>query len=48
MMSGIVILTLMTGFISITWWAYSPYKRADFDEAAQLPLNDETAPEHQA
>lgn len=45
MMSGIVIVTLMTGFLSITWWAYSPHKRTDFDEAAQLPLHDEPAPE---
>lgn len=45
MISGIVILTLMTGFISITWWAYLPRKRADFDDAARLPLRDEPPPE---
>ncbi len=31
----------MLAFIGVTVWAYSSYKKKDFDEAAQLPFADE-------
>lgn len=34
----VVVLILFTG---IVLWAYSGRRKADFDAAAQLPLNDE-------
>lgn len=48
---GIATILAMLAFISITVWAYSSYKKKDFDEAAQLPFadepDDETAPREQ-
>ncbi|PKM04967.1 MAG: CcoQ/FixQ family Cbb3-type cytochrome c oxidase assembly chaperone [Gammaproteobacteria bacterium HGW-Gammaproteobacteria-6] len=38
---GIATLLAMVAFIGITIWAYSSYKKKDFDEAAQLPFADE-------
>ena len=28
-------------FVAITWWAFSPRRRKDFDEAANIPFADE-------
>ncbi len=28
-------------FAGIVWWAYSAHRRASFDEAAQIPLDDD-------
>ncbi|MDO8907595.1 MAG: cbb3-type cytochrome c oxidase subunit 3 [Pseudohongiella sp.] len=28
-------------FVSIVWWAYGPSRRAYFDQAAQLPFDNE-------
>lgn len=28
-------------FVAIAWWAFSPRRRKDFDEAAQIPFDDE-------
>jgi cytochrome c oxidase cbb3-type subunit 4 len=37
---GLVTLALMVAFIAIVAWAYSKRRRADFDAAARLPLED--------
>lgn len=49
---GIATIFAMVAFIGIVIWAYSSYKKKDFDEAAQLPFadeenNDETTREKQ-
>lgn len=38
---GIATILAMLAFIGVTVWAYSSYKKKDFDEAAQLPFADE-------
>ena len=38
---GIATLFAMVAFIGIVIWAYSSYKKKDFDEAAQLPFADD-------
>jgi cytochrome c oxidase cbb3-type subunit 4 len=38
---GIGTVLAMLAFIGVTVWAYSSYKKKDFDEAAQLPFADE-------
>ncbi|GGC88805.1 cbb3-type cytochrome oxidase subunit 3 [Halopseudomonas salina] len=38
---GIATILAMLAFIGITVWAYSSYKKKDFDEAALLPFADE-------
>lgn len=48
MISGLVVIVLMLGFFSITFWAWSARKRADFEEAAQSPLRDESLPERRS
>lgn len=40
-MRGITTLLVMIAFIGICVWAYSSRRKADFDEAAQLPFSDE-------
>jgi cytochrome c oxidase cbb3-type subunit 4 len=40
MISGIVTATLLVVFIAGWAWAWSPRRRRDFEEAAQLPLDD--------
>lgn len=39
---GIATILAMLAFIGVTVWAYSSYKKKDFDEAAQLPFADES------
>ncbi len=41
---GIITALLIVIFIGLFFWAYSKNRKADFDEAAMLPLvgNDET------
>jgi cytochrome c oxidase cbb3-type subunit 4 len=34
-------LLLMTSFIGVVWWAWSSRRRKDFEEAANLPLEDD-------
>lgn len=41
MISGIVTAVLLVLFIAGWAWAWSPRRKADFDDAAALPLNDE-------
>ena len=38
---GIATIFTMVAFIGIVIWAYSAYKKKDFDEAAQLPADDD-------
>lgn len=38
---GIATILAMVAFIGIVIWAYSAYKKKDFDEAAQLPFADD-------
>lgn len=48
MISGLVIVLLMSGFFFITIWAWSEHKRADFAEAEQLPLFEDATTEAQS
>lgn len=41
---GLLTLVLFVAFVGIVLWAYSGRRKKDFDEAANLPLNDEPAP----
>ena len=47
MVSGIVTAILLACFIAGTAWAFSARRRADFDRAARLPL-EEHAPQDDA
>jgi len=38
---GIATILAMVAFIGVVIWAYSSYKKKDFDEAAQLPFADD-------
>jgi cytochrome c oxidase cbb3-type subunit 4 len=40
MVSGIVTALLLVTFIAGCAWVWSPRRKREFDEAAQLPLND--------
>ena len=40
MLSGIITSILLVVFLAGWAWAWSPRRRADFDAAAQLPLDD--------
>ena len=44
MLSGIITAILLCLFIAGTAWAWSGKRRAEFDEAAALPLDDELPP----
>ena len=41
MISGIFTTVLLIVFLGIVIWAYSSKRRRDFDEAANLPFQDE-------
>jgi cytochrome c oxidase cbb3-type subunit IV len=45
---GIATILVMIAFLGIFVWAYSSYKKKDFDEASQLPFADETKAEKAA
>ncbi len=40
MVSGIVTVMLLVVFLAGWTWAWSPKRRAEFEEAARLPLDD--------
>jgi cytochrome c oxidase cbb3-type subunit IV len=40
MLSGIISLTLLVLFIVGSIWVYSPKRKAEFDEAARLAVDD--------
>jgi cytochrome c oxidase cbb3-type subunit 4 len=37
---GLVTLALLLAFVGLVVWAWSSRRKADFDEAARLPLGD--------
>lgn len=41
MLSGIVTALLIVLFVLGWWWAWSPKRKAAFDAAARLPLDDD-------
>ena len=41
MIFGIFTAALLLLFVGIVGWAYSRRRRADFDDAARLPLRDD-------
>ena len=45
---GIATLFVLLAFLGVVLWAYSSYKKKDFDEAPQLPFADETESERKA
>jgi cytochrome c oxidase cbb3-type subunit 4 len=38
---GLVTLALLLAFVGLVAWAWSSRRKADFDEAARLPLGDD-------
>ena len=40
MVSGIITAVLLVIFLAGWAWVWSPRRKSEFDEAAQLPLND--------
>ena len=44
MIAGIVSLVLLASFITGWIWAWRPSRRAAFDAAARLPLDDDDMP----
>jgi cytochrome c oxidase cbb3-type subunit 4 len=42
MISGIVTAILLVTFLAGTAWAYSSRRKAEFDAAARLPLEEES------
>lgn len=42
-LQGLGTVVALSAFVGVTVWAYSKGKKADFDEAAQLPFADEPA-----
>ncbi len=42
--SGLLTIALFTAFIVGVFWAYSSKRKAEFDAAAQLPLEDGPPP----
>lgn len=42
MISGIVTAVLLVLFIGGWIWAWSPARRSEFDDAARLPLEDDS------
>ena len=46
MISGIISLILLLAFVAGTFWAYSSKRHTEFNDAAQIPLenDDEVMP----
>jgi cytochrome c oxidase cbb3-type subunit 4 len=44
MISGIFTAILLLIFLGIWAWAWSSRRKADFDESANLPLEDDASP----
>jgi cytochrome c oxidase cbb3-type subunit IV len=38
--TGVMTVLALLAFLSVTVWAYSAKRKADFDAAARLPLED--------
>lgn len=43
LMRSVITTVLFLVFIGIVWWAWSKGRRADFEAAARLPLEDDLA-----
>jgi cytochrome c oxidase cbb3-type subunit 4 len=41
---GLVTLALMLAFVGLVIWAYSRRRKADFDEMARMPLEEDRRP----
>lgn len=41
LLRGTVTLVSLCVFVGIVWWTFAGKNKARFDEAAQLPFNDE-------
>jgi len=44
--SQIMTVISFATFIGILWWTYGSHSKADFDQAAQLPFDDEEEARH--
>jgi len=38
---GIATILCLLAFAGVVWWAYSPARRKRFEDAAQIPFEDE-------
>ena len=45
-LSSVMTVVMLVAFLGIVAWAYSGKRRAQFDEAARVPLEDDVAPGH--
>jgi cytochrome c oxidase cbb3-type subunit 4 len=43
LMRSVITAVLFVVFIGIVWWAWGKGRRADFEAAARLPLDDDLA-----
>ncbi|MGI9263440.1 MAG: cbb3-type cytochrome oxidase subunit 3 [Gammaproteobacteria bacterium] len=41
---GLVTVVLLVAFLGMVVWAWSSKRKTDFEEAAQLPLDEDSAP----
>ncbi|MBT8422806.1 MAG: cbb3-type cytochrome c oxidase subunit 3 [Gammaproteobacteria bacterium] len=46
LLRGLYTLFMFLAFAGIVWWAWSARRKADFDDAAGLPLEDDDLQEH--
>ena len=46
--SSVMTVVMLVVFLGIVAWAYSSKRRAAFDEAARVPLEDDEAPGERA
>ena len=44
MLSGIITLLLLLLFVAGWYWAWRPARRAEFEAAARMPLDDAAEP----
>lgn len=44
LLQGIGTVIALLAFIAVCVWAYSPKRKKEFDDAAQLPFKDEISP----
>ena len=42
MARAVITALALASFLGIAWWAYSGARRRRFDDAARLPLDDDT------
>jgi cytochrome c oxidase cbb3-type subunit 4 len=38
---GLITLALLVAFLALVFWAWSKRRKADFDELARMPLEDD-------